>query len=535
MFIINKVAVGNLEEAFIEERISNGVNIVYSNENNKGKTILMQGIMYSLGNNPIFPSGFNYNNYFFYTKLTVQSKEYEFLRKKNTYIIRHEDSLQICNSETEFKYYIHKHIFSIPKITKSGSEKIVDLELFYQMFFIGQDKRNPSNVINNGYYNKQDYIDMLCYLNGYPMIHSDQYEDNKNKQDIKKYEEKVKAMKKLMKFTKNNPNLSNFINKSSDRELFESKKKILNDISKNISEYKKKRARELTRMEKLKNLITELNSLNRNISLGKVTCGNCGSDKIIYSNEDVNFEVSNKIVRSQILDSIRESIEIKEEIVKEFTNNINIEQEKFNRELKESPFELSEILIYSDEILSYEEYDNKIIELKKKIDILKNKIINSSEESETAKDKRKLMINSLLNIMKNVYADLDSAGILIFDDLFTKKDQTYSGSEEQEFYYCKLIALNYYFKHDFPIIIDSFRSGEISSKKEKIMIKEFKKLNKQIILTSTLKEEEYNNLKYEEIDNITAIDYSKHEDSKILQKLYVNEFKDILKMFNIEL
>lgn len=38
--LIKKIAFGNLEEAFIEKRLTDGVNIIYSDENNKGKTLL---------------------------------------------------------------------------------------------------------------------------------------------------------------------------------------------------------------------------------------------------------------------------------------------------------------------------------------------------------------------------------------------------------------------------------------------------------------------------------------------------------------
>ena len=39
---IRKVAVGNAAEAFIEGNFTNGVNIISSDDNNKGKTIVIQ-------------------------------------------------------------------------------------------------------------------------------------------------------------------------------------------------------------------------------------------------------------------------------------------------------------------------------------------------------------------------------------------------------------------------------------------------------------------------------------------------------------
>ena len=70
MIKINKIAIGNETEAFIERNLQDGVNIIYSNDNNRGKTILIQGLMYSLGNKPAFPASFDNENCYFYSKIT---------------------------------------------------------------------------------------------------------------------------------------------------------------------------------------------------------------------------------------------------------------------------------------------------------------------------------------------------------------------------------------------------------------------------------------------------------------------------------
>ena len=62
--IIQKFAFGNEKEAFIEKRFKNSINIIFSNDNNRGKTLVMQGLMHSIGYDSIFPSGFNYKNYY---------------------------------------------------------------------------------------------------------------------------------------------------------------------------------------------------------------------------------------------------------------------------------------------------------------------------------------------------------------------------------------------------------------------------------------------------------------------------------------
>ena len=62
--IIKKIAFGDAEEAFIEERLTSGFNIIFSDDNNKGKTIVMQSALYAIGNEPIFPSSFEYKDDF---------------------------------------------------------------------------------------------------------------------------------------------------------------------------------------------------------------------------------------------------------------------------------------------------------------------------------------------------------------------------------------------------------------------------------------------------------------------------------------
>nr|WP_275926373.1 hypothetical protein [Streptococcus dysgalactiae] len=67
------------------------------------------------------------------------------------------------------------------------------------------------------------------------------------------------------------------------------------------------------------------------------------------------------------------------------------------------------------------------------------------------------------------------------------------------------------------------------------MIKHFKTLNKQVLLSATLKNQEYIDNKYENLPDINAIDYNINNDSKILDSKYIDEFIILLKKFNIDL
>src|SRR5690606_24301479 len=136
--IIKKIAIGNNSEAFIEERFQNKTNIIFSDDNNKGKTILMQSIVYSIGYDSIWPVGFNPKNYYFYSHIKFSDKDYEFLRHNNSIIVITNNQIYLFNSIAEFKYFIAKEVIEIPYIPKDGQLKIADLSLFYELFFLGQ-------------------------------------------------------------------------------------------------------------------------------------------------------------------------------------------------------------------------------------------------------------------------------------------------------------------------------------------------------------------------------------------------------------
>ena len=64
------------------------------------------------------------------------------------------------------------------------------------------------------------------------------------------------------------------------------------------------------------------------------------------------------------------------------------------------------------------------------------------------------------------------------------------------------------------------------------MLKIYSDLNRQVILTSTLKDEEYNSDKYEKRGNVNSIDYSNHQDCKILNGDKKDGFIELISSFD---
>ena len=534
MMKIKKIAIGNKLESFIEDRLNDGVNIIYSDDNNKGKTIVIQGLMYALGNDPIFPMGFRPNEYYFYVEIEVNSKIIEFLRHKSTTLVKLDSKIYVFETSTELKYFINENILQVPQIIKDGQAKLVDLGLLYEIFFVGQDKRNTSNTINTGYYNKKDFENLLSSMNGNLLIDISDEQKNK-KEEIQKIKSEIATTKKLLKLTKENYNLSGWINKYDDSVNIEELKNDLKTANDTLSEYTRKRKNEINRKNQLENLITELNSLNREISKGKIICKNCGSTQIIYTNNEIAFDISNVTVRMKILESIHSQIGLKEKLIYEYSENINNLKDKIKKILKDIPDEFQAILLYKEEILSEEEYDNKLTQLNNQLIEIKRSAVKNEENDKIAKENYKNLKKEIIDKMNYYYKYIDRNGKLIFNDLFTLKNATYSGSDEQEYYFSRTLAISECLKHQFPIIMDYYRGGEISTNRENLMIDCYKSLNKQVIITSTLKEQEYSVDKYKDIDGINVIDYSFNEDSKILTSKHNNEFKNIVENLGIVL
>ena len=147
---------------------------------------------------------------------------------------------------------------------------------------------------------------------------------------------------------------------------------------------------------------------------------------------------------------------------------------------------------------------------------------------------QKAIKSSIVASMNSFYKLIDPDGTQVFRDFFSTSSLTFSGSEEQEYYFSRTLAIFWHLRYDFPIIMDCFRKGELSTKKEEIMLEEYKKTGVQVILSSTLKDEEYSSgKKYYELNWINALDYEPNPNSHILQSACCEEFINIIDSFGV--
>ena len=529
-----KFYIGNENEAFYESKFESGINIIYSDNNNKGKTIVLQGLYYTLGNTPIFPSTFDYENYYFIVDLSLDNEIFSVCRKNKTFLFRNKKTLNIFNSSSEFKRFFDEHIYAIPRIIKEDREKIADLDLFYQLFFVGQDKRDTSKIFNSGYNNKEDFMNMLYSYAGCSTIISNiDIDEIKRKQ--KSLKEERELIRKKEKFLSKHSSSANHATYTVDRELYLKKVHDAEILNSKLISLKNERNRIQNRKLKNEALISELRSLNRSLTEGSLVCLDCHGQHIGYedANKDINFDVSDNEIRNNVMLAIQNRIDSSTEDLGIINKKILDAQKELKELLKDEDISFENLVFYKNSIQSSETADERINQIDCELNKYDNLLKMEKDKENLNTVSRDTLLDKLLSEMNMFYKILEPTGNFIFDALFSKRDVNYSGSEECEFYLVKLYAIAKVLEHPFPIIIDAFREGEISTTKENIILEKFSELPNQIIFSATLKDQELN--KYSTLSNINSIDYSKNTTHHILNSQDVPVLLQKLLEFSVTL
>lgn len=523
--IIHKVAVGNTEEAFIQSSFSDSINIISSDDNNKGKTILIQSLMYCLGNVPVFPSSFSYQDYYYIVEFSVKENYYVLCRKGDTFILKQDSSLMIFNNTSELKRYWSKNIYTLPTIKKGELLRIVDPELFVQLFFVGQDKKDTSNIANKGFYNKEDFYNMLYAIKELGPAGVNQGEISAVKAKLKSLKDEREVLLSEYKVLKSPEKSASYLSAINDKIAFESQIKEIEKVKDQITKLRIARNAAINRKLKCEITLKELNSLNRSMDHGELRCMDCNSKHIGFKTESQSactFDISTPEIRRKIIESIGDKIEAYAEDLERLTLEMNSFQAQLQILLDNDDITLESIVAYKRDILDATTVESRILELDIEIKKKKDVLHVNGTDTDALIEKQVVLLADIVETINNTYKEIDPTGNLVFDDLFTKKDKVYSGSEATLFHLVKLFALAKILKHNYPIIVDSFRAEDLSTNKENTVIKLFSQLDTQIIFTTTLKSEEYG--KYNDMDDINHIDFTSHTSSKMLKSSYVDEF-----------
>lgn len=529
--IILKVAVGNREEAFVECDLSAGFNIISSDDNNKGKTIVIQSMMYALGNEPTFPTSFNYQKYYYYVEFEVFDKLYKICRHGNSFVLKHADMLMVFENVSELKRYWDKNIFGLPYILKNQLIKIVDPVLFVQLFFVGQDKKDASNIAHHGLYNKQDFIEMLFSIAGLGAIQLTPEDTDAIKKEITSLGDERKLLLRQHKILKSKKISVAFLTQSSDRHAFEEKISSMERTKDKITELRKARNTTLTRKTRWETTIKELRSLNRAINCGELRCMDCNSTNISFGmgndqRTSYIFDVSTPEMRTDIIESIQQKINSYDEEIERLSVAIAAEQEKLKELMDDDDISLESIVAYKKDIFSAADAEKRLAEIEAEISHLNDQLRTQEVAVQSARVQRERLVSAIIDKMNELYGIIDPYGNIKYSNLFTLRNEVYSGSEATVFHLIKLLAIQSVIQHNYPIVIDSFRAEDLSTVKEDAVLSICRKISNQIIFTTTLKDEEAG--KYDKLKSVHHIDYQKHIPSQLLTAGYVDEFGKLL-------
>ena len=360
----------------------------------------------------------------------------------------------------------------------------------------------------------------------------DDFDINNAKEKLQNKKNEKKRLLQQHKIVTKNDSVINIVSSENDKQKMLQKFEEINKLKNTIINYKKDRNKLNIKIIKYETLEKELNSLNRELTVGHLECLDCHSRHIGYSSDkEFSFDVSTKSIRNQILDSIKDKIDSIHEDLDKINDEIEVEQNKLKEVLTVDDVSLELLLTVKDDIQEITEVDSKVNQLNNEIQSLEDKILSKINKSKDDKTKAKELIESIICEMNKAYEKLDYNGIQNFNDIFTPATQIYSGSNGMIFYLIKLYALKKVLNHKLPIIIDSFRAEDLSTNKEKEALYLYNSLPTQTIFTTTLKTEELG--KYNEFNFLNKLDYSKNMENKMLSKDYLEKFMNKLADFKI--
>lgn len=289
--------------------------------------------------------------------------------------------------------------------------------------------------------------------------------------------------------------------------------------------------------KKIKNeiLLKEINSLNVEIDGGSLICLDCNSKHIGYEipNSDIRCSITDVDTRTQIKKIIEERIKACIDSINEFEFLLNNEKNRMAIMLKDDDISVENFIYYKEDIIKANKIDQEFYKIDAEIEKIKTKLSTIDEKSSTNKLSKKELINRVLSKMNEFYILFEPDDPIQITSLFTLTTSNYSSSQGTLFLLSRIFALNNIYINSHPIIVDYFRGGEISTIKEETILDEFIKMDRQVFLTCTLKDEEYG--KYDNIEFVNSISFDGVEKFHILSTEYNEVVNEVLSALFIEI
>ena len=533
MIKVEAVYIGDQTSSFVQKGFSDGVNIINSDDNHVGKTIVMQSMMYVLGYDAMFPKSFDSKQYYFIVDLKIDGQPISVLRHKDTFVVIDNGAVIPLEAKRDFDEYWNNKISPLPVIVKDARSKQVGLSLYTQMAFLPQTDRDTASVYGS-YFKKDDFEEMIYVLANLGIREASDESEKQLKEKKDALKTRARELEKQGRVLKSVGSSLAAISPTADREETARHIKRLDELGERIGELQRQRNSEYTRKLKNEQVLKELNSLNREMKERSVVCLKCGSDAIGYKmpESEYVFDVTTQSMRAQIRQAVQDRIDKHADEYLRLGKEIRKLQSQFSEMAKTKEITLEDIYSIDTNYGDLEAIDYKLTSINEELEDIKQKLETKKKHNKELQEERREYMDGILATMTMIRQVInDGEEVASYESLFTTMNRQYSGSEVTEFLLARIYSLALHVGYKLPIIIDSFRAEELSTRREENVLPYFEKLENQVIFSATLKGPEAG--KYHSCENINDIDYSSHEKNHLLTSAYNEEFANKLSEFGL--
>lgn len=412
--------------------------LLYSNKNGVGKTSLIRLLLYGMGYPIPSTKGLNFDN--LKVRLTLsdeKNKEMVFIRKKN----RNKDILLINNKE-QLNLKDQDDFLTVLGILYDGVTEPLILNNILGLHYFDQEKGwtllNRGKIIGNIHFSVEPLIEGLTSIN----VSERLQKIAELKEENKTYRQLKKILEWRDKFDTKNGNI--------DWEKFDTLQTELKSINFEINRIQKT----INRLTQIKRKNFELRNFIEHFKLRVMT--DSGDVVLVTKDNIIDFDDNQKIINTKIAIASRELRELK--LKGDKKNSL------LNNQLK---------LVNDRERISH--FIEAVTNLKYSTDEVKNIINYTSNQLRKENSKLDESLDHL-NIMNVLYEEIskytDLLGVKKYIDhnnkfILTRELKGYSGSQLHlivfGFRLAFLKVIQNLYSITVPIILDSPRSGELSS------------------------------------------------------------------------
>lgn len=509
-------------------------NLITSEKNSVGKSVLMKSLYHCLGADSAFDDNFYKDQILYELVYSCNDVDYKIMRFKNNFCLFKNDSLVSFVKQGDrtalSQFYLNEFGMSVYLKNRQNTTEIAPPAYLFVPYYLDQDRswkedQEPFSKQTMGQYEPLSRHELYLYHLG--LLHKN-YGQLKSELDAVKNSRKKKSKElKLLDDTyidiKNaidateiitNPEeLENLyrVNSKKVEDLLLKQKQILNDVFL----LDQKRTELLIRIRNNKNIIDKINA-NKNPNSLIVKCPNCNTEFDLDLENDIS-----KVYSAVLLENENKSLEIEQvqylnqiSNLKEEANKLSIEIAAFNDEVAQTRSDyqkyvgrmalssllekqLSQITTIHTELTALEntikEKEEKIKEIKEKTDSAKRDFVSYYCDYLNALDVTLYNVDSIKPFVKTRLSGSQYVrSTLAFFFAFLKIKQEYNKSS-----------------FNWPLVIDSPREGEQDD------------VNSSGILKFVLNENYYGLQRI-----VASVDAKKYIDPEALSKINVIELSN---------